>query len=85
MFNNGLFTRNPKPEAASVTLAYYSAPFVRHSNSTIASRCCFHTLVLRTFKSGACGAFFQKALAFNHLKTIGFSPSYRVRLKVDFN
>jgi len=51
-------------EAASLTFACYSSQFVRHSNSSIASRCCFHTLVLWTLGNGACGAFFQKALAF---------------------
>ncbi len=71
MYNNGLFTRNPKPEAASVTLAYYSAPFVINLDSTIASRYCFHTLVLRTLGSGACGAFFQKALAFEKKNSKG--------------
>jgi hypothetical protein len=46
MFNNGLFTRNPKPEAASVTLAYYSAPFILNLDSTIAAsiRWCFGPL-----------------------------------------
>ena len=67
--------------AASLTWVYYYAPFVRHSNSTIASRCCFHTLVLQTFRSGACGAFFQKALALNHLKSIDFFSFLRVSKK----
>ena len=55
---NRLFARNPKPEAASVILVHYSSPIFLNYHTTIASRCCFHTLVLRTLGCGACGAIF---------------------------
>ena len=55
---NRLFARNPKPEAASVILVHYSSPIFLNYHTTIASRCCFHTLVLRTLGCGACGALF---------------------------
>ncbi len=50
--------------AASVSWVYCSSPLVLVFGNTNASRCCFHTLLLQTFRSGVCGAFFQKALAF---------------------
>jgi hypothetical protein len=55
---NSLIARNPKPEAASVSCVCCSSLFVPNYNSTIASRCYFHTLVLRTLGSGSCGAFY---------------------------
>ncbi len=37
---------------------------------------------LRTEGIGACGAFFQKALAINHLKSIDFFSFLRVSIKI---
>ena len=40
-----------------------------------------HKLLLQTLGSAACGAFFQKALVLNHLKSIDFFSFLRVRKK----